>query len=61
MAPRGRPRKLREPTIRTTVDLPEPLWRLAKIKAMDERKDLRSIIIEALEEALGIKAKKGSR
>jgi hypothetical protein len=36
-------------TVKTTVELPEDLWRRAKIKAMDDRSDLRSIIIAALE------------
>jgi hypothetical protein len=39
----------RKPTVKTTVDLPEPLWRAVKIRALDERTDLRSIVIAALE------------
>jgi hypothetical protein len=39
----------RERTIKTTVDLPESLWRAAKIRALDERTDLRSVVIAALE------------
>ena len=35
-------------TVKTTVELPEGLWRAAKIKAMDQRTDLRSILIAAL-------------
>jgi hypothetical protein len=35
--------------MKTTVDLPEALWRAAKIRAMDEHTDLRSIVIAALE------------
>ncbi len=38
--------------VKTTVDLPEILWREAKIQAMDERTDLRRVIIIALEEYL---------
>ena len=34
--------------VKTTVDLPEDLWRAAKIRAMDEHADLRSVIIAAL-------------
>ena len=34
--------------VKTTVDLPEELWRRAKIRAMDERTDLRAVIIAAL-------------
>ena len=40
-------RKVR--TVKTTVLLPELLWRAAKIRAMDERSDLRQVIIAALE------------
>ena len=39
----------RKPTVKTTVDLPEPLWRAVKIRALDERTDLRAIVIAALE------------
>jgi hypothetical protein len=38
----------RERTIKTTVDLPESLWRAAKIRALDERTDLRSVVMAAL-------------
>ena len=34
--------------MKTTVDLPQDLWRAAKIRAMDEHSDLRSVIIAAL-------------
>lgn len=35
--------------VKTTVDLPEDLWRAAKLRALDERSDLRHVIIAALE------------
>jgi hypothetical protein len=35
--------------VKTTVELPADLWRAAKIRAMDERVDLRTILIRALE------------
>jgi hypothetical protein len=35
-------------SVKTTVDLPEDLWRAAKIRAMDDRTDLRSVVISAL-------------
>jgi len=50
MSPRGKPRD--EETVKTTVDLPEDLWRATKIRAMDDRTDLRSVIIAALENYL---------
>lgn len=34
--------------VKTTVDLPQELWRAAKIRAMDEQTDLRSVVIAAL-------------
>ena len=36
------------PNVKTTVDLPQDLWRATKIRAMDEHSDLRSVIIAAL-------------
>lgn len=42
-------------TVKTTVDLPEALWRRAKIRAMDERADLRQVVIAALEAYLKAK------
>ena len=40
-------------TVKTTVELPGDLWRAAKIRAMDERSDLRTVLIRALEQYLG--------
>ena len=40
--------------VKTTVELPGNLWRSAKIRAMDERVDLRTVFIRALEEYLGV-------
>ena len=51
----GKPGRSRQGTVKTTVDLPEDLWRAAKIRALDERSDLRQIIIAALETYLKIK------
>ncbi len=34
--------------VKTTVDLPQDLWRAAKIRAMDDHADLRSVVIAAL-------------
>jgi hypothetical protein len=49
----------REHTIKTTVDLPEPLWRATKIRALDERTDLRSVVIAALETYLRTELPRG--
>jgi len=53
-------KRKKERTVKTTVDLPEAVWRAAKIRAMDERKDLRSVIIAALEAYLKAKPRKGA-
>lgn len=39
--------------VKTTVLLPEALWRAAKIRAVEERRDLRDVIIAALAAYLG--------
>ena len=52
MAPRA---PAQAESVKTTVDLPQPLWRAAKIRAMDEQSDLRSVIIAALRKYLGIR------
>jgi hypothetical protein len=57
MAPKGRRKEGH--MVKTTVDLPEELWRAAKIRAMDERTDLRSVIIAALDAHLKAKPKRG--
>ncbi len=44
--------------MKTSVWLPESLWKRAKIRAVEERADLRDVIIAALE--LYLKAKKGA-
>ena len=40
-------------TVKTTVELPGDLWRAAKIRAMDDRADLRTVLVRALEQYLG--------
>jgi hypothetical protein len=43
-------KSLKEPRMRkTTLDLPDPIWRKAKIRAMDEGKPLTQVVIAALE------------
>jgi hypothetical protein len=50
--PKPRETEARAP-VKTTVELPGDLWRSAKIRAMDERVDLRTVFIRALEAYLG--------
>ncbi len=44
--------------MKTSVDIPDDLWKAAKHLAVEEGKDLRDIIVQALEGHLK-KAKKG--
>ncbi len=47
--------------VKTTVELPEELWRAAKIRAMDERTDFRSVVVRALEAYLKGRKREGGR
>lgn len=46
---------------KVTVEIPEPLWVRAKQRALDERTNLRALILEGLELRLAKEAKKGGR
>ena len=43
--------------MKTSVDIPDDLWKAAKILAVEESKDLRDVIIEDFQEHLGKKSK----
>jgi len=60
MTPKGQPRPGDERLVKTTVELPELLWKAAKNRAMDERTDLRAVIIASLEAYLRTRPKKAS-
>jgi hypothetical protein len=45
--------------VKTTLLMPEALWRRAKIRAMEERRDLRDLLLEGLE--LVLKRSSGGR
>jgi hypothetical protein len=47
-------------TVKTTVVLPRVLWEAARIHAIEERTDFRTVVIEALNAYLRA-AKKGGR
>jgi hypothetical protein len=49
--------KKTERIVKTTISLPEDLWKAAKIRAMDERMDFRSVVIAALEAYLRTEVK----
>ena len=58
-----RPRKTQpamkgdSPMVKTTLLMQEALWRQAKIRALEENRDLRDLLLEGLE--LVLKRKKG--
>ncbi len=49
-----------EDKVKLTVEIPRDLWRRAKVRAAETDRDLRSVVIEALE-ALLAKSKKGAK
>jgi hypothetical protein len=51
MSPRTRKQTERagESVVKTSLYLPEPLWKAAKIRALEEGCDLRDLIIRGLE------------
>jgi hypothetical protein len=55
--------KKTERMVKTTISLPENLWKAAKIRAMDERTDFRSVVIAALEAYLqtDVKPREGGK
>ena len=48
-----RPRTPGAETVRTTLVLPVALWQRAKVRALEERRDLREVLLEALGRYLG--------
>lgn len=50
-----------EGKVKLTVEIPKELWRKAKVRAAETDRDLRSVVIDALQAALGDKVKKGGR
>ena len=48
-------------TVKTSMELPEDVWRAAKIRAMDEKKNLQDVVAEALREFLKLSKKGGSK
>jgi hypothetical protein len=47
--------------MRTTLDLPDPLYRHLKLQAAKEGKTLKELVARLLEEALSRQAPRGSR
>jgi hypothetical protein len=47
--------------VKTTIELPEPIWRAAKQRALDDGRDMRTVVIEALGNLLVKRATKKTR
>jgi hypothetical protein len=45
-------------TVKTSIEIPEDVWRAAKIRAMDEKKNFQDVVADALRDYLK-KQKKG--
>lgn len=56
MSPRGKKRD--GAIVKTTVELPTGLWQAAKMRAVEERSDLKAIIVSALEHYLAKRSSK---
>jgi hypothetical protein len=50
-----------EPNVKTTVGVPERLWKRARVRALDERTSLRALLLEGLELRLAQNVKKGDK
>jgi len=44
-----KPRSDSPPVVKTTITLPRPLWLTARTKALEQDRDFRELVIEALE------------
>ncbi|MCX6544123.1 MAG: hypothetical protein NTV05_06865 [Acidobacteria bacterium] len=47
--------------VKTTVELPEAVWRAAKIRAVEDYTDLRTIVITALVAYLHVSSSSGGQ
>lgn len=56
-----RPRKPGAAVVKTTLLMPVALWKRAKVRALDERRDLRDVLLDALRRYLAQTEKGGSR
>jgi len=57
MTKRAKDRGSEEPRVKTSLQVPEGLWKAIKIRAAEERTDFRSIVIAALEAYLNLRQK----
>ncbi len=47
--------------VKTTLQMPADLWKAAKVRALEERVDLRDVLLAALRLYLGAAKKEGTR
>ena len=47
-------------TVKTSIDIPEEVWRAAKIRSMDEKRNFQDVVADALREYVR-KPKKGGK
>jgi hypothetical protein len=47
--------------VKMTVAIPRALWKRSKLRAVEEERDLRELVIEALERYLAGKSRKGEK
>jgi RNA polymerase-interacting CarD/CdnL/TRCF family regulator len=47
--------------VKMTVEVPRALWKRSKLRAVEEERDLRELVIEALERYLAEKSRKGEK
>jgi hypothetical protein len=61
--PMNRPTRFEEgvTTVKTSIEIPEELWRAAKIRAVEQRKNFQDVVAEALREFLKKPKKGGDR
>jgi hypothetical protein len=65
MGKRGRPKKEAAPMVKTTLRVPEAVWRAARIRAVEERRTFQDVLADALtmylKTALKRREKEGGR
>jgi hypothetical protein len=47
--------------VKMTVAIPRALWKRSKLRAVEEERDLRELVIEALERYLAGKSRNGEK
>ena len=57
MTKKAKDRGSEEPRVKTSLQVPEDLWKAIKIRAAEERTDFRSIVIAALEAYVKLRQK----